>query len=140
MALWNVDLTTEDGALGAAQMGGFACFVAAVLSLLGVAALFIMGTVGGLSTMVLAGAALAMAEVALFAIAGLRLRAGKGEVLGYAAAIVLAIELLVKIATVSFIGIMIDIILLIALGNGIRGARALRQLEMGADEVATIFK
>ena len=140
MALWNVDLTTEDGALGAAQMGGFACFVAAVLSLLGVAALFVMGTVGGLSTMVLAGAAFAMAEVALFAIAGLRLRGGKGEVWGYAAAIVLAIELLVKIAAVSFIGIMINIILLIALGNGIRGARALRRLGMGADEVATIFK
>ena len=140
MALWNVDLTTEDGALGAAQMGGFACFVAAVLSLLGVAALFVMGTVGGLSTMVLAGAAFAMAEVALFAIAGLRLRGGKGEVWGYAAAIVLVIELLVKIATVSFIGIMINIILLIALGNGIRGARALRRLGMGADEVATIFK
>ena len=140
MALWNVDLTTEDGALGAAQMGGFACFVAAVLSLLGVAALFVMGTVGGLSTMVLAGAAFAMAEVALFAIAGLRLRGGKGEVWGYAAAIVLVIELLVKIATVSFIGIMINIILLIALGNGIRGARALRRLEMGPDEVATIFK
>ena len=140
MALWNVDLTTEDGALGAAQMGGFACFVAAVLSLLGVAALFVVGTVGGLSTMVLAGGAFAMAEVVLFAIAGLRLRAGKGEVWGYAAAIVLAIELLVKIAAVSFIGIMINIILLIALGNGIRGARALRRLGMGADEVATIFK
>jgi len=140
MALWNVDLTTEDGALGAAQMGGFACFVAAVLSLIGVAALFIMGTVGGLSTLVLAGAAVAIAEVVVFAIAGLRLRAGKGEIWGYAAAIALVIELLAKIASVSIIGIMIDIILLIALGNGIRGARALRRLEMKADDVAAVFK
>ncbi|NWO96458.1 hypothetical protein GY976_25340, partial [Escherichia coli] len=34
MAFWNVDLTTEDGALGAAQLGGYACFVAAALSAL----------------------------------------------------------------------------------------------------------
>jgi hypothetical protein len=34
MAMWNTDLTTEDGALGAAQMGGVACFVAAGLSVL----------------------------------------------------------------------------------------------------------
>lgn len=140
MALWNVDLTTEDGALGAAQMGGFACFVAAVLGLVGVAALFVMGTVGGLSPLVLGGAAVAVAEVAIFAIAGLRLRAGKGEVWGYAATIVLAIELLAKIASVSFIGIMIDVVLLIALANGIRGARALRRLEMKADDAAAVFK
>jgi len=140
MALWNVDLTTEDGALGAAQMGGFACFVAAVLGLVGVAALFIMGTVGGSSTLVLAGAAVALAEVVLFTITGLRLRAGKGEFWGYAAAIMLALELLMKIVSISFIGIMIDIVLLIALGNGIRGARALRKLDMGPDEVAEVFK
>ncbi len=140
MALWNVDLTTEDGALGAAQMGGFACFIAAVLGLVGVAALFLMGTVGGLSPLVLAGAAVAVAEVVIFTIAGLRLRAGKGEVWGYTATFVLAIELLAKIASVSFIGIMIDVVLLIALANGIRGARALRRLEMKADDVAAVFK
>ena len=140
MALWNVDLTTEDGALGAAQMGGFACFIAAVLGLVGVAALFLMGTVGGLSPLVLAGAAVAVAEVVIFTIAGLRLRAGKGEVWGYTATFVLAIELLAKIASVSFIGIMIDVVLLIALANGIRGARALRRLDMKADDVATVFK
>ncbi len=140
MALWNVDLTTEDGALGAAQMGGFACFIAAVLGLVGVAALFLMGTVGGLSPLVLAGAAVAVAEVVIFTIAGLRLRAGKGEVWGYTATFVLAIGLLAKIASVSFIGIMIDVVLLIALANGIRGARALRRLEMKADDVAAVFK
>jgi len=140
MALWNVDLTTEDGALGAAQIGGFACFIAAVLGLVGVAALFLMGTVGGSSALVLAGAALTMAEVVLFTIAGLRLRAGKGEFWGYAVAIILVLELLMKIASVSFIGTMIDIVLLIALSNGIRGARALRQLGMSADEAATVFK
>ena len=32
MAIWSTDLTTEDGALGAAQMGSFACIISAIFA------------------------------------------------------------------------------------------------------------
>ena len=77
MAFWKVDLTTEDGALGAAQLGGYACFVAAALSAFG---LLIVGWYLGTpdapaATMVLGVAA---AETVLFAVAGSACARGAG--------------------------------------------------------------
>jgi hypothetical protein len=137
--MWNVDLNTEDGALSAAQIGGFACFIAAGLGLVGIALVVAMGTSRGLPVATLATASVALAEVLILAAAGFRLRAGKGIVWGSVAAVLLAIELVVKVITPSITGIMIDAILLIGVINGIRGVRALRRIDLNPADAAEIF-
>ncbi|MDB5675591.1 MAG: hypothetical protein JWM65_2573 [Sphingomonas bacterium] len=139
MAVWNIDLTTEDGALSAAQIGGFACFIAAVLGLIGAAAYFAAGASSGRSMIALAGASAGLAEVALFTVAGFRLRSGRGLVWGSAAAIVMAIEFAMKVALFSVIGMLINGFLLLAMINGIRGAIALRRIAATPEDVAEIF-
>ena len=139
MALWNIDLTTEDGALSAAQTGGYACLVAAALSMVAVAMLLGLSMSAGPSMATLAFAAGAIAEIMVFIVAGFRLRAGKGVVWGSAVAVLLAIELATKVATLAIIGIMINAILLIVVINGIRGARAMRRIELSPEDVAEIF-
>ena len=139
MAFWNIDLTTEDGALSAAQMGSYACFIAAVLGLISTALLLGVMMSGGRTMLALVAAGFALVEIVLFAVAGFRLRAGKGVVWGIVAAILLAIELVTKIAAMSFVGTMIDGILLVGVVNGIRGARAMRQIDLTAEEAGEIF-
>lgn len=139
MAFWNIDLTTEDGALSAAQIGSYACFVAAVLGLIGTALLLGVTMGVGLSRLALIGAAVALVEVVLFTVAGFRLRTGRGVAWGWAAAIVLAIELVTKALALSITGIMIDVILLICVINGIRGARALGRIGLSAEDAGEIF-
>lgn len=139
MAFWNIDLTTEDGALSAAQIGGFACLVAAGLGMIGTALLLGLMVSSAVSMAALGVGALALAEIILFTSAGFRLRAGKGVVWGSAVAITLAIELVFKVATVAIVGIMIDGILLVAVITGIRGAMALRRIALTPEEAAEIF-
>jgi len=139
MALWNIDLTTEDGALGAAQMGGAACLVGAVLGALGAISAGGLLASTGQSEVAPLVVGLAMLEVLLFAIAGFRLRAGKGVLWGGAAAVLLVLELLVKLLSVSVIGIIINVILLIVVINGIRGARALHRGSFDAEADAEVF-
>ena len=139
MALWNIDLSTEDGALGAAQMGGAACFVGAVLGVLGAISaggLLASTGQGGVAPLVVGFAVL---EASLFAVAGVRLRAGKGVLWGGAAVVLLVLELLVKLLAVSVIGIIINVILLIVVINGIRGARAYHKGGFDADADAEVF-
>jgi hypothetical protein len=136
MAIWSSDLTTQDGATGAAELGGYACFVSAALGFL---ALFMMlsliqsGVLPAISGLVM------LAENLLFVVAGFRLRAGKGAVLGIVVAVVLALELLVKLASLSIVGIIVDAILLVVVINGVRGAFALRKGRFEGDE-AEIFR
>ena len=138
MAIWNTDLTTEDGALGAAQMGGAACFVAAGLSLLSLVLMLGMIRTGAAAPLV--GLA-ALIEAGLFLVAGFRLRAGKGVAWGGAAVAMLALELLFKLVALAIsIGLLINVILLIFTINGIRGALALRKGAFDAEEVAAIFE
>jgi hypothetical protein len=139
MALWNIDLTTEDGALSAAQIGGFACLVAAGLGMISTALLLgvMVGTAVSVAT--LSVAAFASAEIVLLIVAGFRLRAGKGVAWGLAVAIALALELVVKVAAFAIIGIMINAILLIAVITGIRGALALRRITLTPEDAAEIF-
>ena len=139
MAFWNVDLTTEDGALGAAQIGGFACFVAAGLGVLGAAAIFAFGRSSGPPTAAVIGAAAALVEALVFAIAGLRLRAGKGIVWGSVSAVLLLLEIVAKIAALAIPGIIINGIVLVGVINGIRGVRALRRVDLSSDDAAEIF-
>ncbi|MDH4744594.1 hypothetical protein OMP43_11255 [Sphingomonas sp. CBMAI 2297] len=139
MAFWKVDLTTEDGALGAAQLGGYACFVAAALSAFGLLIVgWYLGTPGApAATMVLGVAA---AETVLFAVAGFRLRAGRGLAWCSVAAFLLVLEFLGKLATLNIMGLVINAVLTIGVINGLRGARALRRNAFDGDEAAAIFE
>ena len=137
MAFWSTDMTTEDGALGAAGLGGVACFVSAGLTVLGTfllggldmrgpAAVFVLGVAG--------------VEVLVFLIAGWRLRAGKGLIWGSAAAALLLLELVTKIAVLMIsVGLLLNVILLIVTINGVRGAWALRKGLPDAEAEAEIF-
>jgi hypothetical protein len=139
MGFGKIDLTTEDGALGAAQIGAYACFIATVLGLISTG--LVLGVVmsDGRTMATVIAAAFAAIEIIVFAVAGFRLRVGKGVIWGIAATVLLAIEFLDKIATMSFVGTMIDGILLLGVINGIRGARALGRIMLSTDDVGEIF-
>ncbi len=139
MALWNVDLSTEDGALGAAQIGSYACFVAVVLGLISTVLLVGVVMSDGRTPTAIFVATFALIEIIVYAVAGLRLRAGKGIVWGIAAAILLTIEVAIKVAAISFVGTMINAILLVGVINGIRGARAMGRIILSADDAGEIF-
>ncbi len=125
MAFWDADLETRMGAETAADAGGMASFVFAGLSVLG-AVIF-----GGLTSMdtteAIGGAVAVGIQVLIGIVAGFRLRAGKGAFWGIAVAALLAIELLFKLATFAISGgLVINVILLVVVVQGIRGAFALR--------------
>jgi hypothetical protein len=138
MALWNVDLSTEDGAMGAAQIGSYACFVAVVLGLISTVLLVGVVMSNGRTATAIVVAAFALIEIIVYAVAGFRLRAGKGVVWGVAAAVLLTIEVVTKIAAMSFVGTMINGILLGVI-NGIRGARAMGRIVLSTDDVGEVF-
>lgn len=133
MAFWNVDLTTEDGALGATGNGAYACFIAAILT--AISAFFLGGMT---SDMVARGAmgVIALVAIGLFVVTGLRLRSGKGAFWGSVAVAWLGLEVLGKLLALSIPGLIINTVLLIVLINGVRGAWALRR-GVGDDAGAT---
>lgn len=133
MAFWNIDLTTEDGALGAASNGAYACFIAAVLT--AISTFFL----GGMASDTIAAGAMVVAggvAIGLFVVAGLRLRSGKGAFWGSVAVAWLGLEVLGKLIAFSIPGLIINTVLLIVLVNGVRGAWALRR-GVGDDTGAT---
>lgn len=133
MAFWNIDLTTEDGALGAASNGAYACFIAAVLT--AISTFFL----GGMASDTIAAGAMVVAggvAIGLFVVAGLRLRSGKGAFWGSVAVAWLGLEVLSKLIAFSIPGLIISTVLLIVLVNGVRGAWALRR-GVGDDAGAT---
>lgn len=137
MSVWNVDLTTEDGALSAIQNGALACFIAGVLTVLG--AIFIYAS-NGLSPATAASIAIAAIELAIYIVAGFRFRAHKGVVWGSVAAVLVVLEIIAKIATFNGIaGIVINAALLMAMINGVRGGRALGRADLNATDAAEIF-
>lgn len=128
VALWNTDMTTDAGARVAAQNGGYACFAVAVLMVIGNAisgepalwSLDPVSVVFGLG-------------IAVFVVAGLRLRAGKGIVLGSLATALLIFDT-VRFSLFSFsldifffLSLIVIAFLLVGMINGVRGARALRR-------------
>lgn len=139
MAGWNVDLSTEDGALSAAQIGGYACLIAAALAFFGAAIILGLGAGTGELRPALFDASAPLIEIILFAVAGVRLCAGKGSIWGSVAAMALVIELALKLLTFSIVGLLIDTILLIAVINGLRGVRALRRIDLRPADAAEIF-
>lgn len=137
MAIWNIDLTTEDGAVGAAGMGGVACFITAGLTLLGLA----LTAATAKDQAALLGAAVGIvAEFLIFLVAGFRLRAGRGLIWGSVAALLMLLEIVIKLVSFTGIGgIFINAILLIMIANGVRAAWALRKGIVDPEAEAEIF-
>lgn len=139
MAIWNIDLTTQDGAWSAAQNGGYACYVVAVLGVLGVA-MGAMAVSSGGSALVIGVLAVGLAEILVFAFAGYRLQAGKGVIWGSVAAVLLVLEIVGKLITLTGLpGLVINVIVLIVLVQGIRGAAAIKSGKLNADDAAAVF-
>lgn len=140
MALWNIDLTTEDGALGAAQLGGSACFVAAVLTAWSTAMTGLYLASQGQGAAAFYPIAFSAMVALFFGIIGFRLRSGKGAVWGGVAAAFVALDLLSRLLIGAFsVWMILSVILIIVIINGIRGARALHAGKFDAEEVAEIF-
>jgi hypothetical protein len=137
MAFWSTDMTTEDGALGAAGQGGVACFASAVLTVIGTVFVGALQMQGPQAMFVLGFAGV---ELLVFLVAGWRLRSGKGLIWGSAAAALLLLELVTKLAVLMIgIGLLLNAILLIVTVNGVRGAWALRKGLPDAEAEAEIF-
>ena len=132
MAFWDADLTTRMGAESATDQGGIACFVVVGLTVLGAV---MTGASMGFDTIegMVSVAAIGI-EAVIFLIAGLRFRAGKGAFWGIAAAVILVLEILNKLITLLIgFGIIFNVILLVLIIQGVRGAWALRN-EVGFSE------
>jgi hypothetical protein len=139
MAFWNTDLTTPDGAEGAAQTGGFACLLGAALGVFGL--LFATGLLAeARSAVSLLFFVPLLVEIALLAIAGFRLRAGKGLIWGSVAALLILLELVGKLLVLNIVGIVINGVLLVGIVNGVCGAWALRRGGFDTEEVAAVFE
>lgn len=128
MAAWDIDLTTRTGARSAARTAASACFLYAGVTAIG--AVFRLFT-GGLIVQVGSGQTslnlLPLLIAAFAAVAGFRLQAGKGLVLGMILAAIVVLELLALIALLSgLFVIVLDLVVLIFLIQGLRGARALQ--------------
>lgn len=137
MAFWNVDLTTQDGTESAVQMGAFACFVSAALTLLASALVALLQHNSPVRSATIAGDGL---QLIIFIIAGFRFRSGKGLIWGIVAAVILAIEAVANlVALTGFTGTIIDLMLLVIIINGVRGAHAGRHQIFKSDKVEDIF-
>ena len=139
MAFWTVDLTTHDGATGAAELGGTTCFVAAGLSVVGVLVIGLLQRASGadwVSATIAAGV-----EAAIFTVAGFRLRAGKGVIWGCVASVLMVVEMIAKLVTLTgLFGLIMNAVLLVGIVNGVRGALALRRGISDPDEMAETFR
>ncbi len=130
MAVWDIDLTTRAGARTGAYQASLVCFVFAGLSLVGLVFGLYKGMISGL---LLGGAAL---QIAVFIIAGLRLRQGKGFFWGIGAALLIVLALAGTLAGGAIGAAGLFLLLLVFLGNGLRGALALhRGTGFGDDEI-----
>lgn len=133
---YSADLTTRAGALSAASGGAIACFIACGLAVFG--ALFLASTAdSGTVIAMLFGVA---AECLLFLVAGLRLRAGRGGFWGIAAALVILVEIVMKLVSMTGLGgLLINVMLLVVIANGVRGAFALRRRDFSAEDLEQVF-
>lgn len=129
---WHVDLTTRVGATTAASMGATACFVFCGLCVL---RMFLFGGIAGFGTAegiaTMGGAAL---EGVLGLIAGLRLRAGLGAYWGGAVAVLLTLEVLLSLVSLSLGGAVVSGIFLVLITQGARGALALKNTKYFEDD------
>ncbi|HEX4848906.1 MAG TPA: hypothetical protein VFV30_12245 [Novosphingobium sp.] len=127
MAVWDIDLTTRMGAREAARTASTAAFIYAGVNTLGLLILGgLVSTVGNYGQTMLNLAPVALVVLAIFA--GFRLRDGKGLVLGGLLAVVVALGLLIQIASLAIGGgTAIGLVVLVLLVQGLRGAWALHR-------------
>lgn len=138
MAFWDIDLTTRSGAETAAAQGGLACFIVAGLTFVGA---LVFGGLAGFDTDEGLATAVGIGATALIAlIAGFRLRAGKGAFWGIAVALLLVVEIISKLTTFAIGGIIFNVLFLVMVVQGLRGAWALRSQDGFADDAAEVFE
>ncbi|WP_309751719.1 hypothetical protein [Novosphingobium sp.] len=136
---WQVDLTTADGARSAARSAGTAAFIYGGLAVL-VAMLFgqLFVPIGkyGQTSLNLMPFGISFLAV----VAGFRLRDGKGLIAGSLLAVVVVFNVLANLASLSgWGGTAINVVVLIVLVQGLRGASALRRGLATADEELAAF-
>jgi hypothetical protein len=141
MAAWDVDLTTRVGARGAARTAASACFLYAGATAAGaVFRLFSGAMIQQAGSGPFGVNLLPFAVAMLAAVAGFRLQAGKGLFFGATLAVIIALELLALIASLSgLMVIALDLVVLIFLIQGLRGARALHAGKAFEDDDAEAF-
>ena len=138
MAFWDIDLTTRMGAQSAAQQGGLASYFVAGFSIVGG---LVLGGLTELETAEAVSSAVGIGVAALVAaIAGFRLRAGKGAFWGIAVAVLLVIEVIGKLATFALGGIVLNVIFLVMVVQGVRGAWALRSESGFSEDDIEVFE
>lgn len=141
MAAWDIDLTTRAGAQSGSYQASLVCFLFAGLNAVGLVLLGLMlspkAALGNVAVTGLFAAALAQIVISL--VAGLRLRQGKGFVWGLVTAALLVLALLFNLASGSLGAAGLDALLLVFLGNGLRGAHALHKGENFEDDDIEVF-
>ena len=138
MGFFKIDLTTRYGAESAARSGSLGRFIAAGLTALTGIYAFVTNPAVGDMVFALGFGFVFFPQFLLFLMAGFRLRAGKGLVLGGAAIVLLIAETVSQLVTFGFLGLLIRLALLISLIEGVRGAWALRH-DRFAEDVADVF-
>lgn len=136
---WQVDLSTSEGARSAAHSAGTAAFVYAgltVLTALLFGQMFVPVGKYGQTSFNLMPLGIAFLGVT----AGFRLRDGKGLIAGALLALVVVLNVLGKLASLSsWSGTAIDVVVLVLLVPGLRGAAALRRGLATADQDRAAF-
>lgn len=139
MAFWDIDLTTRMGAESAANQGALGCFLLAGLT---VVAAFISSAVVNTSTLegqIAIGFVVFQATVCL--LAGIRLRQGKGAYLAMAVVAFLVIEIIAKLVTLTaLLGLVINVVLLVVVFQGVRGALALKNTQHFEEDDIAAFE
>lgn len=139
MAFWDVDLTTRMGAESAAHQGALGCFLLGGLTI--IAGLFSTNVLNIETLEGQIGIALVALQALVCFIAGFRLRAGKGAWWAIVVALLLVIEMITRLATLTQLpGLIIQVVLLVVVVQGIRGAWALRRQASFDDEDAAAFE
>ncbi|MFM5931726.1 MAG: hypothetical protein ACKOPQ_12535 [Novosphingobium sp.] len=133
---WQVDLTTRAGAKTGAYQASIVCLLMAVLSFLGLIFLGMGAGVGSLPATVLL---LQSAQFVLFLVAGWQLRSGKGFYLGVVALALLVLNLAGNVVSGAIGGAILNGVLILVLGNGLRGAKALMDNRGFEDDQLDVF-
>ncbi|HEV2818450.1 MAG TPA: hypothetical protein VGW40_14655 [Allosphingosinicella sp.] len=138
MSIWFKDVETYDGALGAARSGMWASLAFAAMVGLGLVLLLTgNGAMIGVTPQDFDPAAryvaiaMVLAELAVALLAAYRFRLGKGLIAGSATLLIFLLEIVMKLLSGPFLGVLWYIIYLavfLGLVNGVRGAWARRSM------------
>jgi hypothetical protein len=127
----SVGLANRASAYRSSKWGGFACLSLAALMMIGTIATLIVEPEGLLRAAAhFVGASLIPI---VLAVAGTRLLRGEGLVWGIAAATILAVDIVIyfpqQIALLTMISVVVKVSAFLLIGNGVRGALAIRNAD-----------